>query len=112
MKNLEKELRKQFAQKMMNEKLNHLSIEDSYTLYKNGIVIPSSKSYVISIEEFNEWDFKGNEVDFYINECLNEYASLKIAFENELIEIGDDYDHFDEFTFGLFPAPTFMELIK
>ena len=107
-----KNLKEKFAQKMLDEKLNHLPIEDAYVLYKRGIVVPSEEYYVISVEEFNEWNYKGERTDFYIEECLNEYSSLNEALENELIEIGDDYDHFDEFTFGLFPAPTYMEMIK
>ena len=106
------ELKEKFAQKMLDGKLNHLPIKESYELYKAGIIVPTREHYVISLEEFDEWDYKGSEVEYYIKECLKEYKDLEEAFDNDLIEIGDDYDHFEEFTYGLFPAPTYIELIK
>ncbi len=105
------ELKEKFAQKMLDGKLNHLPIEDAYKLYKQGIIIPSRDSYVISIEEFEEWNYEGDQTEFYIKEILDTYSSLEKA-TGRIIEIGNDYDHFDEFTYGLFPAPTYMELIK
>ena len=104
-------LKERFAQKMLDGKLNHLPVEDAYELYKQGIIIPSEEYYCISVEEFEEFNYKGDETEFYIKQILKEYDSLEDAV-GSLIEIGDDYDHFDEFTYGLFPAPTYMELIK
>lgn len=100
-----------YAQKMLEEKLDFLPIGDAYELYKQGIILETREHYVISVEEFEEWDFEGKETEFYIKEILKDYPSLEEAV-NRVIEIGDDYDHFDEFTYGLFPAPTYIDLIK
>ena len=32
--------------------------------------------------------------------------------KNKAIEIGNEYNHFDEFTLGICPAPTYIELLK
>ncbi len=100
-----------YAQKMLDEKLDFLPIEDAHKLYEQGIIVPSREHYCISIENFTEFNGVGDETEFYIKEILETYSSLERA-QGKLIEIGDSYDLFEEFTYALFPAPTYIDLIR
>ena len=68
--------------------------------------------YVINKENFGDQDdYDIDEVEYYLDEVINEFGSIEDA-EDYAFAIGDDYDHFDEFTLGVCPAPTYMELIR
>ena len=95
------DLKQKFAQKMLDEKLDYLPLEESLQLIEAGIVLETRFHYVCSIEEI------GDEFD-----TPREFAEAALDFYTDGIEIGDDYDHFEEFTYGICPAPTYIDLIK
>lgn len=98
-------LKEKFAEKMLTEKLDFLPLEESLQLVENGIVLETKFHYVISVEEIDEDELENDEPRTWLNahqEIFDEYS----------IAIGNDYDHFDEFTRGLCPAPTYIDLIK
>jgi hypothetical protein len=74
---MQEKLKQKFAQKMLDEKLDFLPLEESLQLVECDINLDTRFHYVCSIEE-----------------------------------IGDDYNHFEEFTHGICPAPTYIDLIK
>lgn len=106
-------LREKFAKKMLDGKLDHLPFNDSMELFKSDEKIENSREwYVINKENFaDQEDYDIDEVDYYLNEIIKEFGSIEQA-EDYALDIGDDYDHFDEFTLGVCPAPTYMELIR
>ena len=97
-----KELIEKFAKKMLDEKLDFLPVEESLQLTEAGVEYKTRFSYVVSIEELDE-------------DLSNPREILDAAIEFygvHGVEIGDDYDHFEEFTFGICPAPTYIDLLK
>lgn len=107
------DLKEQFAQKMLDEELRFLPIEDAYELYKQGIIVPCNDYYVLPEKsDFDEWDGEGNETDHYIDQILSEYdGDWEMALEDTL-DIGTAEELFDEESLELFPAPTYEELTK
>lgn len=94
------DLKQKFAQKMLDEKLDFLPLEESLQLVEAGIVLETTFHHVCSVEEIGD-DYK----------TPREFAEAAIEFNGRGVEIGDDYDHFDEFTHGICPAPTYIDLI-
>jgi microsomal dipeptidase-like Zn-dependent dipeptidase len=46
-------------------------------------------------------------------ETPREFAeAIDDFYGDDHVAIGDDYDHFEEFTHGICPAPTYIDLIK
>lgn len=96
------ELKEKFAQKMLDEKLDFLPLEESLQLKEAGIEVKTKFSWVCSIEEI------GDEF-----ETSREFAEAAIDFYGEdEIEVGNGYDHHAEFTYDICPAPTYIDLIK
>jgi len=94
------ELKEKFAQKMLDEKLDFLPLEESLQLKEAGIEVKTKFSWVCSIEEI------GDEF-----ETSREFAEAAIDFYGEdEIEVG--YDNHAEFTYDICPAPTYIDLIK
>ncbi len=100
---MQEELKQKFAQKMLDEKLDFLPLEESLQLVECDINLDTRFHYVCSVEEI------GDEY-----ETPREFAEAihEVYGGSDGIEIGDDYDHFEEFTHGLCPAPTYIDLIK
>ena len=93
-------LKEKFAQKMLDEKLDFLPLEESLLLKEAGIEVKTKFSWVCSIEEI------GDEF-----ETSREFAEAAIDFYGEdEIEVG--YDNHAEFTYDICPAPTYIDLIK
>lgn len=94
------------AQKMLDDKLDFLSLEDSLALHNSVEVYESRFWWVARSEELenNGFDMSAEEV---IKECLEIYGDSDYG-----ITIGDRHEQFDEFTLELFPAPTYIDLIR
>ncbi len=96
------ELKEKFAQKMLDEKLDFLPLEESLQLKEAGIVIGTKFSWVCNVEELDEYlksdrEFADAAIEFYGHDgCV----------------VGNGYDHFEEFTHDICPAPTYIDLIK
>jgi hypothetical protein len=96
------DLKQKFAQKMLDEKLDFLPLEESLQLKEAGVQLKTKFSWVCNIEEI------GDEF-----ETSREFADAAIDFYGEdEIEIGNGYDHYEEFTYEICPAPTYIDLIK
>lgn len=95
-------LKEQFAQKMLEEKLDFLPLEESLQLVESGVILETRFHYVCSVEELTEDGYN----------TPREYAEASEEIFGEWgIEIGDE-ERFDEFTYGICPAPTYIDLIK
>jgi hypothetical protein len=95
-------LKEKFAQKMLDDKLDFLPLDESLQLIEAGIKLETKFSWVCSIEEI------GDEF-----ESQRETADAAIEFYGENgVEVGDGYDHHEEFTYDICPAPTYIDLIK
>jgi hypothetical protein len=98
-----KDLKEKFAQKMLDEKLDFLPIEESLQLLESGVELETHFKYVICREEIDEDKLENGEPRTWLNAYLKIYDS---------VEIGDEYDYYNEFTLGICPAPTYIDLIK
>lgn len=89
---------------MLDEKLDFLPLEESLQLVEAGVKIETKFSWVCSVEEICEDEF----------ETPREIAEAAIDFygENWGVEIGNGYNHHQEFTYEICPAPTYIDLIK
>jgi hypothetical protein len=96
------DLKQKFAQKMLDEKLDFLPLEESLQLKEAGIKVKTKFSWVCSVEEIDD--------DY---ETPREVVEAAIDFYGERgIEIGNGYNHHEEFTYDICPAPTYIDLIK
>lgn len=98
---MQEKLKQKFAQKMLDERLDFLPLEESLQLVEADINLDTRFHYVCSVEEIGD--------DY---ETPREFAEAVQELYYEHITIGDDYDHFEEFTHGICPAPTYIDLIK
>lgn len=98
-------MKKQLAQKMLDEKLDFLPVNESIALYNSGEILETKFWWVVNSEELSDDDGE-RTLEETLQEAINIYGEANAA------EIGDDYNHFDEFTFKLCPAPTYIDLIK
>lgn len=95
-------LKENFAQKMLDEKLDFLPLEESLQLKEAGINIETKFSWVCNVEELDE----DLETD-------REFADAAIEFYGTNgCKIGNGYNQFNEFTHDICPAPTYIDLIK
>lgn len=96
------DLKEKFAKKMLDEKLDFLPLEESLQLIEAGVELKTKFSWVCSVEEIDD-DFDTRR------QCAE--AALDFYGENG-VEIGNGYDHHEEFTYDICPAPTYIDLIK
>jgi hypothetical protein len=86
---------------MLDDKLDFLPLEESLQLIENGIVLKTMFHHVCSTEEI------GDEYE----EPRDFVEAIKMVYGDNHIKIGNSYNHFDEFTYGICPAPTYIDLI-
>ena len=98
-------LKHQFAEKMLNEKLDFLPLEESRILYENGLELETKFYWVSSVEEVDD-----NGYNMTDNEILEELHDI-FGEDTDMIRIGT-VNEFDEFTHIFCPAPTYIDLIK
>lgn len=110
------ELRKKFAEKCLNENLNHLPFKESLELNNSNEKFVKGETrewYCINREMYDDNDeYILSDEEFYLQKLLEEFSDYETALNDGAIEIGNEYDHFDEFTLGICPAPTYIELNK
>ena len=99
---MQEKLKQKFAQKMLDERLDFLPLEESLQLVECDINLDTRFHYVCSIEEIGD-EF---ETPREFAEAIDEF------YGDDHVAIGDDYNHFEEFTYGICPAPTYIDLIK
>lgn len=97
-----RELKKRFAKKMLDEKLDFLPLEESLQLKEAGIELKTKFSWVCNVEEIGD-EFETDRE--FVNEALDFYGPNGC-------EIGNGYSHYEEFTHEICPAPTYIDLIK
>lgn len=100
-------MKEKFAQKMIEEKLDFLPLKESLELYNSGEVYESTFWWVARSEEL-----ENNGFDMSVEEIIKECFELYGDNSDYGIKIGDRHNQFDEFTLELFPAPTYIDLIK
>jgi len=98
-------LKEKFAQKMLEEKLDFLPLEESIELYKSGVKVKTKFWWVMNVEEIEN----GHDLD--TEDLLREYNEVFGLDNDYALTIGDE-EKFDEFTLELCPAPTYIDLIK
>lgn len=97
-------MKKELAQMMFDKKLDFLPIEESLRLFEAGELVETTYWWVANIEELG-----GGEDEMTVREIYMELEEIMGDFG---YSIGDPEDHFDEFTYRLCPAPTYIDLIK
>jgi len=100
-------LKAQFLQKMLTEKLDFLPIEDSIKLHDSGLDIKTRFSWVIRSEELED-----NGDGMTTEEIFSSLEEIYGEPDDYHIAIGNSYDHFDEFTLEICPAYTIGDLLK
>lgn len=101
------DLKEKFAQKMLEEKLDFLPLNESIELHEAGTILKTKFSWVINSEELED-----NGDGKTTSELLKEYDEI-YGLENDWeLRVGKSDDEFDEFTLELCPAPTYIDLIK
>jgi hypothetical protein len=104
----QEKLKQKFAQKMLDERLDFLPLEESLQLVECDINLETNFSWVINIEELGT-----DEKDPYemtTQELLENYREV-FGDSNYGLRVGNS-GQFDEFTLELAPAPTYIDLIK
>lgn len=99
-------LKKKFAQKMLDEKLDFLPLKESIELKESGITLETKFNWIVRSEELED-----NGQDMTIEEILKEVEEI-YGLENDYALTVGDSEKFDEFTLELCPAPTYIDLIK
>ena len=105
----QEELKQKFAQKMLDEKLDFLPLEESIQLVDCDINLDTRFSWVINVEELGT-----SEKEYYemtTEELLENYREV-FGDSDYGLKVGDSDQEFSEFTMGLAPAPTYIDLIK
>lgn len=101
-------MKNKLAKKMLKEKLDFLPLKESIELLNSGEIIETQFHWVVDVADLDE-DFIDNETDMFriVEEAENIYG-----INSEYLRVGKGYNEFDEFTFKLAPAPTYIDLIK
>ena len=102
-------LKENLAQKMLEEKLDFLPLEDSLELYNSGIRLKTTFWWVIGIEELGTDEKEPYEMTD--EELLESYKEV-FGDSDYKLRVGKEHEEFDEFTYNLCPAPTYIDLIK
>ena len=103
----QEELKQKFAQKMLDENLDFLPLEESLQLLESGTNLETRFSWVCRTEELED-----NGDDMTTKEILDSLEDLYGEPDDYHLTIGKPYDEYDEFTLELAPAPTYIDLIK
>jgi hypothetical protein len=101
------DLKEQFLQKMIAEKLDFLPLKESIELHNSGLVIKTRFSWVVRSEELED-----NGDDMTTEQILSELEEIYGEPNDYHITIGNPNNHFDEFTLELCPAFTIGDLLK
>lgn len=102
-----KDLKEQFLQKMIAEKLDFLPIEESIELHDSGLELKTRFSWVVRTEELED-----NGYGMTTEELFSNLQELYGEPDDYHLTIGNAYDHFDEFTLEICPAYTIGDLLK
>lgn len=102
-------LRKKFAEKMLNEKLDFLPLKESYELFKSDEKVEQTTMY---------WMY--NDEEIYFEEDEDYYDMKKVKKAMKEIEMTPDgmffiwnFDSADEdYNVEFCPCPTYIDLIK
>ena len=100
-------MKKELAQKMIDEGLAFLSLEDSLILLRSGVKLDTRFSWVAHSEELED-----NGDDMTPEQVIEEHANIYGVDDKNYLKVGKAYNEFDEFTLELCPAPTYTDLIK
>jgi len=103
------EIKEKYAEKMLEEKLDFLPLKEALELYESGAKLETRFWWVINREELGTDE---KEVDEMSTEELLESYEEVFGDDDYGLKIGDRHEQFDEFTFELCPAPTYIDLIK
>ena len=104
----QEKLKQKFAQKMLDEKLDFLPLEESLELLDSGVELETHLSWVINVEELGTDEKEPYEMN--TEELLESYKEV-FGDSDYGLRIGNS-EEFDEFTLELAPAPTYIDLIK
>lgn len=104
----QEKLKQKFAQKMLDEKLDFLPLEESLQLVESDINLETNFFWVINVEELGTDDKKLYEMT--TEELLENYREV-FGDRDCGLRVGNS-EEFDEFTLELAPAPTYIDLIK
>lgn len=104
----QEKLKQKFAQKMLDEKLDFLPLEESLQLVESGINLETNFFWVINVEELGTDDKEPYEMT--TEELLENYQEV-FGDSDYGLRVGNS-EEFDEFTLELAPAPTYIDLIK
>ena len=100
-------MKEKLAQKMLEEKLDFLPLQDSFKLKESGVHLETRFGWVLNIEEMPE-----GISEKPLDEILEIVKDLYGDYYDNYLTIGDSYSAFDEFTLELCPAPTYIDLIR
>lgn len=100
-------MKEKLAQKMLEEKLDFLSLEDSLALYNSEPSVQTRFWWVARTEEIGDEVYNMNS-----EEIIAEIYEIYGEGNDYALTIGDENNHFQEFTYPLCPAPTYIDLIK
>jgi hypothetical protein len=100
--------KEKFAQKMLDEKLDFLPLQESIDLLGSGIELETRFYWVINTEELGTDEKEPYEMD--IEELIENYKEV-FGDSDWGLRVGNS-EEFDEFTLELAPAPTYIDLIK
>ena len=104
----QEKLKQKFAQKMLDEKLDFLPLEESLQLVEADINLETHFSWVIDVEELGSDEKEPYEMT--TEELLESYREV-FGNSDYKLRVGNS-EEFDEFTLELAPAPTYIDLIK
>jgi hypothetical protein len=103
----QEKLKQKFAQKMLDEKLDFLPLEESLQLLECDINLDTRFSWVCRTEELED-----NGEYMTTKQLLASLEDIYGEPQDYHLTIGKKYDEYDEFTLDLAPAPTYIDLIK
>lgn len=104
----QEKLKQKFAQKMLDEELDFLPLEESLQLVESDINLETHFSWVINVEELGT-DYK-EPYEMTTEELIENYREV-FGDSDYGLRVGNS-EEFDEFTLKLAPAPTYIDLIK
>lgn len=103
------ELKQRLAQKMLDNKLDFLWLDDSLELNQWEWAVITKFSWVYNDEELDWLDWV---LEFTENSLLKVKKEMQKIYGEETFIIGKWYDEFEEFTTKVCPSPTYIDLIK
>lgn len=104
-------LKEQYAEKMLEEKLDFLPLEESLELIKGGVKLETTMNYIAYTEEVED----GYDCDLeYLFKELDEVYGVydsegRFIIDGYTLKLGAEEDSFERI---IAPAPTYIDLIK